>query len=271
MKSISCPSSLKIIDGGAFSYNDKLTNVKLNKGLQKINKYAFSYTGIKNIDIPDSVTTLGTYIFSGCKKLESVKMPENDKAKLSEGMFYHCKALKNVDITSGIKTIGESAFYGCENLKSIKLPDSVKKIEGFAFENCSSLEKIELPDTLNTIELYAFFSCKSLKDMKIPAGVKIIERYTFYGCSNLKNIVIPETITEIREYAFSYCSSLEKMTFNGKNTKMAQDAIGSYVDDNNKLEGIGNLVISCYEDSAVYDNYMEYYEDIENVSVEKIA
>lgn len=57
----------------------------------------------------------------------------------------------------------------------------------------------------------------------------------------------------------------------GKNTKMQKEAIGGYyfnVDDNNKLEDLGNLTLACYEGSAIYDNYIEYYEDIENVTVE---
>lgn len=60
----------------------------------------------------------------------------------------------------------------------------------------------------------------------------------------------------------------------GKKTTMSKWAIGDYfftVDDDNKLAGVGNLVIACYEDSAVYENYIDYYEDIANVSVEKIA
>lgn len=64
------------------------------------------------------------------------------------------------------------------------------------------------------------------------------------------------------------------MIFLGKKTKMNKNAIGNYyftIDDNNKLEGVGNLIIACYEDSVIYDNYIEYYEDIENVNVEKTA
>ena len=52
---------------------------------------------------------------------------------------------------------------------------------------------------------------------------------------------------------------------------MHKEAIGGYyfyVDNNNILEDVGNLIIACYEGSAIYDNYIEYYEDIENVNVE---
>ena len=120
----------------------------------------------------------------------------------------------------------------------------------------------------------AFYSCASLKEFTFPQAMKKIAENTFYKCNSLKNIVIPETITEVEYGAFRACMGLEKMTFMGKQTKMAKTAIGDYyfeVDDNNKLEGVGNLIIACYEDSVIYNNYIDYYEDIENVNVEKIA
>lgn len=55
---------------------------------------------------------------------------------------------------------------------------------------------------------------------------------------------------------------------------MSKWVIGDYfftVDDDNNLEGVGNLVIVCYKDSAVYENYIDYYDDIANVNIEKIA
>lgn len=60
----------------------------------------------------------------------------------------------------------------------------------------------------------------------------------------------------------------------GKKTTMEKWAVGGIyftVDDDNNLEGVGNLVIVCYEDSAVYENYIDYYDDIANVNIEKIA
>ena len=34
------------------------------------------------------------------------------------------------------------------------------------------------------------------------------------------------------------------------------------------LSGCGQLVIRCPKDSTAYGNYVEFYEDVENVSVE---
>lgn len=79
-------------------------------------------TGLENVTIPGTVTTIQNYAFEGCTGLESI-------------------ALSN-----GVKTIGEKAFNGCSSLKSIELPSSITAVAGTAFAACSNIESITLPD-----------------------------------------------------------------------------------------------------------------------------
>ena len=48
-------------------------------------------------------------------------------------------------IPEGVTEISEGAFFGCSNLKEIELPKSVTKIESDAFCGCSKLKSIKIP------------------------------------------------------------------------------------------------------------------------------
>lgn len=54
---------MKEISDNAFYRCSNLTQVKLNEGLIKIGRLAFSHCGIKNIFLPESVVTSDYFIF----------------------------------------------------------------------------------------------------------------------------------------------------------------------------------------------------------------
>ena len=60
------PSSLRIIDFGAFEYCSQLSTVSLNHGLTQLGDFAFAYCKkLTNITIPSTVKTMGGYIVYG--------------------------------------------------------------------------------------------------------------------------------------------------------------------------------------------------------------
>lgn len=86
---------IKIIDG--FSSNKKIESVKLPKGVETIDSYAFN----------------------GCKKLKSVIIPEG-VTNIKRGAFEYCNRLANIDLPKTIKKIEDVAFLGT-GIKSIKI------------------------------------------------------------------------------------------------------------------------------------------------------
>ena len=83
-------------------------------------KAAFSTcSNLKNIKIPKGVTKIESFAFSGCKILESIEIPDG-VTEIENSVFEVCKGLINVIIPASVIKIGESAFSDCESFKSIE-------------------------------------------------------------------------------------------------------------------------------------------------------
>ena len=76
-------------------------------------------SNIKSVTIPESVTEIGDYAFSGCIGLTSVVIP-NSVTKIGNYAFYCGYGLESVVIGSGVASIGESAFESCNALTSMQ-------------------------------------------------------------------------------------------------------------------------------------------------------
>jgi hypothetical protein len=95
--------------------------------------------------MPDSITSLGTYIFKNCSSLKKAHINEG-RVNIMEGMFEGCKELEEVNIPSSVEYIRSSAFEECASLTSLSLPSALKEIEYNAFKN-SGLKNIEYAGT----------------------------------------------------------------------------------------------------------------------------
>jgi len=127
------------VDAANPSYSSDANGILFNKDKTKLLCCPDAYTG--EYTIPDSVTTIGNYAFSGCGSLTGVTLPD------------------------GITSISEAAFYGCGSLTSIKIPVSVTSIGKYAFKDCGSLTSVTIPVSVKSIGYYAFLSCDSLTDV----------------------------------------------------------------------------------------------------------
>ena len=73
-----------------------------------------------DVVIPEGVTSIESFAFSGCSALTSVTIP-NSVTNIGEWAFSGCSGLTSVTIGDGVTSIGEYVFYGCTNLSEIKV------------------------------------------------------------------------------------------------------------------------------------------------------
>ena len=118
-------------------------------------------TSLSSITIPNSITTIPSYMLEGCTSLTSVTIPDS------------------------VIKIGMYAFEGCTNLTNVNIPSNISKIDGSAFQNCSSLQEVVIPNTISSIGQEAFIGCTSLTSITIEATTPPkIYSYTFENTNN---------------------------------------------------------------------------------------
>ena len=146
----------------------------------------FECSSLAEINLPDSLETIGKSAFFECESLDSIYIPKNlNKTDLSAvfdsgsvtkisvaagNKFYdsrkNCNAViekdsdimvlacKNTVIPDSVKEIGESAFMSVPS--KLVVPEGVVKISDYALNNQEDLYTVELPSSLTSIGKEAF-------------------------------------------------------------------------------------------------------------------
>ncbi|WP_456095032.1 leucine-rich repeat domain-containing protein [Paraprevotella xylaniphila] len=147
--------------------------------------YAFYRKELRVCKLPKSVTYIGQYAFSECRKLTNMDIPEK------------------------VQEIGGYAFYGCNQLKEVGFQEGLERIGSDAFSNCALQDTIVFPQTLKHISYNAFGMNGNLKAVKFPVGLEYIEGSAFNNCSGLSEVRFPASVLSVGSAAFEYCNSIK--------------------------------------------------------------
>ena len=203
----------------------------------------------RNIEIPDSVTIIGTQAFASCTNLYSVTFGENSELEeITGSVFRDSWRLVNVKLPNSIKIIGASAFYNC-GLKSIVIPEGVTTIGDYAFENCGLLTTIEIPVSVTSIGVRAFNSSSYATDV-FYTGTQAEWEAIDIGEGNTN---LPDVVATVEEDE----NLPEAATFSLRNTRIAKSTIhfsyaNNFASVAKKLQkvveegGSGNVDLSGY-------------------------
>lgn len=188
-------------------------------------KYGFIFKGcksLKEITVPEGVTTIPEYTFRGAEFITKFNLPST-LTSIGRMAFSACKGIQNIEFPAHLETIDISAFSNCTNLQAAILPDSVTGIGNNAFENCTSLSEFRYPANFTRVIWvgmlndssygHIFKGCTTLKVINVPEGITSIPPYTFRGCEYLTEINVPDTVTTIGKMAFSGCKGLQSFEF----------------------------------------------------------
>ena len=207
---------------------------------------------LTSIEIPDSVTSIGTLAFDGCSSLTSIEIPDS-VTSIGDYAFDGCSSLTSVVIGNSVTSIGYNAFRSCSSLiyneydnayylgnssnpylllfkaknqeiTSCNIKSKTKCIYSEAFSDCSSLTSVEIPYGVTCIGAHAFDGCSNLTSVEIPNSVTSIGNYVFYDCSSLTSIEIPYGVTRIGNGAFRECYVLRSIEIPDSVTTISQYA-----------------------------------------------
>ena len=209
VKEVYLPKDLEIIQKYAFQGCGFLENVHFNNNLREIEKCAFANTGLKEANLPDTITFLGLGVFAD-SSLQSACFPKSLNY-VPSAAFIHT-SLSEVIIPEYITSIRPSAFKDCPFLKRVILPENLKDLgqdfgdqmsSGSVFKNCTALTEITIPKNIKVLYKYTFDGCKKLEQVNFTGQhLQEIQNECFADCDNLKKITLP-TCKHIEKSAFS--------------------------------------------------------------------
>ncbi|MFR5865652.1 MAG: leucine-rich repeat domain-containing protein, partial [Acutalibacteraceae bacterium] len=192
-------------DGILLRYNGDETTVRIPAGVKYIAGFG---EAAAEVVLPDGVTGIADYAFrySG---LTGITLPESLRS-IGKNAFYECEALQSVTLNEGIEEIGDSAFFCCTRLAEIQLPESLTKIGENAFNSCSSLQALHLPENVRAPGTAFATMCASLKTVSLP-GVTVLPKDAFAYCTELETVSFGECLASIGKYAFLDCAALRSI------------------------------------------------------------
>jgi len=251
LESVSIPASIDSIGSNAFYYCNKLREVEFAsvESMCKIKFYnyrsnplscnsQYSTSNAKlyiageevtDLIIPETIDSIGSYTFYGCKGLNSIAIPAT-VTKIDEDAFFiisnngqkttfYCEAPSRPSNWNSSWAEGSSNYtvvWGRVMRGGFMFElndDNTAKIVGY-FGNETSVtipEKIICGGTeytVNTIGSRVFKDNADIESVAIPTSVTTIENSAFNGCTSLESIEIHNRMTTIGDSAFYNCYNL---------------------------------------------------------------
>lgn len=151
------PNGLTYIGPWAFAWDRILgqedTTLGLPSSLQVIDTGAFAFVNHhKKLNIPSQVTRIGDYAFMCDYYMEELTFsPGDQKLTIGKAAFAGDNHMKSVDLSNRVAQIDRCAFAGCELLEEAYFGDKIDTIQARAFTSVDAALQLAIKAVLNGI------------------------------------------------------------------------------------------------------------------------
>lgn len=172
--------------------------------------------------IPDTVESIGGNAFRACKALKEIEL-SNGLKQIGAGAFTDTAYYKDdANWENGVLYLGTCLLEAKKDITACVVKEGTTLIADNAFSECSRLTSLVLPDSLKYIGSGAFNGCSGLPKLVIPANVEQITASEYKGVEQhgLKKI-------EVAADNAYYSSDEAGVLFNKDKTELVQYPTGS--------------------------------------------
>jgi hypothetical protein len=218
---LNIPTGVSTINASLFLNQTSMFGVNFPTTLRNISTFAFSNTGIRDLTLPASVSSIGARAFQRCTALSSIAWPATRISTIESDVFAICTALQTAVIPPWMTSVPVALFNGT-GVRSIVFQSTVTTIGSYAFAT-TQLSSFSSPTTLTTIGGNAFQNCANLSTVTLGNLPNFAGANTFSGCTALQSIVIPASMSPSSGNGsqFAWCTSLGSATYDNNVTAIA--------------------------------------------------
>ena len=179
---------------------------------------ASSYTPVREILLPDTITEIGNYAFATCTKLTRIRFPENLR-QIGDGAFMHCASLKEAEIPDTVESIGKCAFAYCTSLGEFRIPENLERLGEGVFMGCQNIAEFTGSSSTKACTksgglLYSpdgttllAYSAEAGENCVVAEGTEFIG-YGAFAKAPVREVSFPDSLREVGGYAFYECNAL---------------------------------------------------------------
>lgn len=165
-----------------------------------------SCTALKEIEIPEGVTSIGTYGFYNCPSLRKIVIPSTLRSNGDYSYLSASYSDKDVYFNGTL-----TQWMNINNVSTTDRQTCPTAYGAHLYIKGEEVIDLVVPDSFTTIKAKVFWGCKYIQSVVIPNTVTTLERRAFSSCSQLASIIGGDSITNIGVYAFAYCTGLTEV------------------------------------------------------------
>ncbi len=216
LTSVNIPDGVSKLGAAVFSGCEKLESVYIGAGVTSIDRKAFTdCLNLENVTVSAQNTvykSIDNCIVSGYGKTHCYLVYSNKNNVIPQGVtrlgeyVFSGRDLTSITIPEGIISIDRGAFDGCENLKTVSLPSTLLAINSYAFKNCTSLQSITVPRSVTSISCWAFQGCSALTSavFEKTAGWKVKKNSSTEAAVSVTVTSSAQNATYLKDTYYNY-------------------------------------------------------------------